>query len=233
MDWKKPEIVWPLSLAAGFAGTWAGLATRVPGVACLAAALLIAPIYGPMLTRGKRTLALFALLGWSLGVLLAIVAVTGEHGTQAAVPFLPLGATTRQAWTDPGALDALRDLVMALIIVVSFRPALGLLGLLCLSLGLGALGGAAASAGAGALAAGWDPLAAVAFSVPPHGWALLVGTILLGTLQAESSAFSTPVSGPEAPPRALLYVGAGLMALGALLEVLLGGIWTNWLQGVG
>ena len=84
--WRRSELAWPLSLFAGFAGAWAGLASGVPGLAALLSTAAIAPLYLGFQNRGEPRSALMAALGGALGGAGAVLGAVFEGGAAQAFP---------------------------------------------------------------------------------------------------------------------------------------------------
>jgi hypothetical protein len=129
-------------LLAGFAGTWAGLASGVPGLPLLFSTAAVAPLFLGFQSRGEPKSALLAALGGALGGAGAVLGAVFEGGAPEAVPAL-LGSR----WLG-GQLESLlggaprpRPLVMVLqhalalaIAVALARPTRGI-SALCFALG--------------------------------------------------------------------------------------------------
>jgi hypothetical protein len=222
--WRRGELAWPLSLFAGFAGAWAGLASGVPGLALLLSTAAVAPLFLGFQSRGEPKSAFLAALGGALGGAGAVLGAVFEGGAPEA--FSALLGSRWLAGQLTGLLDGAprpRPLLMALqhagalaIAVSLARPTRGLS---ALALALGLFEAMAAGVGERALAAprlGGERLLAVVVSWPPGVLAEGLAALALGT------CLSIPRGAPL--PGRLLRLGIACAAA-ALVAWALGRPW--------
>ena len=233
LPWQQPEFVWAVALAAGFLGTWLGIASRVPGVGAILATTLYAPLYIVLLRRGKPGLAAFTSIAWCFGILLAPLAAARADSFAELAPRLLLARSYVDAELGPlvdgGGADpiaaTLRNAVLALAVVALARPALGLGALLGLSLLVGTLGGGAAWFSERAVRHGADPVASALAGIAPFAIAQLLGLLLCVAALADPA----PLRGLAEPRRRMLVGGALLVLAGLAVQPALAVPWGAWL----
>ena len=238
--WHQPEVAWPLSVAAGLAGTWLGLALRLPLVPALLATAAYAPLHLRLLARGSTTAAGATSVAWMVAVVLTVGGVVLDGSPESARGAL--------LFSDPEALAAyglarvthaptsrsfqLAWLVLgALLILLAARPTRGVGPLLAVALVAGAVSGGAADwtaeAGLGARRAAGDPadsLAAVLAGWPPGPLLALAGLLLASAALADPHRL-LPLSELTAGRRRLLESGLLAAALALFFEPLYAPLW--------
>ena len=235
--WTEPEVAWPLALLAGFAGTWAGLSTGIPGTAAVLATLGFAALHAGLLTRGLGHRAALSTLGWLGGIAVAVAGVSMEQGlpsTITGLPFARVWAALRydpwlveggprgvDAWPLAGAALAL---ALPALLTLTARLGAGILALLGLALATGAMAGSSGPLAVALVERGWHPLQAVGLSWPPHTLAVLAAS----ALWISAAAARRPWDASSADRRSLVLWGAGLALFGVLGELLGHGPWMSW-----
>ena len=239
IDWRQPEIAWPLALVTGFAGTWGGIAAGIPGLAALLAATLFAPLFGALATRGHGRLAAWLAGGWAFGVAAAIAGCAFESSASRVAALLPgsgLGwelAVLAPARGVGGALGpAAVGLGTGLLVAAAARPARGVLALLATALVLGAVLGGTARVAVAAAGLGWDAVRATAVSWPPHVLLGLAGCLGLACAVAEPAPLR-PLAWVQPARRRLLVVGIALLGAAAVGGVVAAPAWAAWLGARG
>ena len=211
--WLRGELAWPLSLFVGFACTWAGLASGVPGLPALLAAAGLAPLWIGFQNRGEPLRAFVLALGGAVGIGGAVLGAVFEGGAHELFGVLPgarvlrgelAGLLGEAPAPGLGALLA-RHAGTLFLALAPARPTRGVAPLLAAALGVG---GTAAAVGERALAAGLaggHRLLALASAWPPGALAEAVAVLALGVLWSR-----TPRS---AAPRLLAVTGGAFAAL--------------------
>lgn len=171
--WANLDLAWPLSLVGGFAGTWAGLATGLPGVAAVLATAAVGPLHLAFGRRGDAGAAALVTLGWALGIAGAVVGAVFEGaGAEIGRPLLldlpPVGVPT-------AALHL--GLFAAALLLARWSRGLGAL---LLAAGLvGAAAHAAAQAALSAVQAGTHAALAAFSHLPPSLTAEAVAVLMV------------------------------------------------------
>ncbi len=232
--WARVELAWPLSLLAGFGGSWVGLLVGVPGAAALGAFLAFLPVHNLHCGGGNPRFSALLGLGWAVGILGAILGSALEGGADGIGASLPLSSLFVErgvvAWFGgPGADAAAARAGVWVLPLLLARPARGLAFLLLFALAVGAAGAGAGWVSARAAGAGVSPLSACALGLSPFLLLEVSGTLAVGLALAE------PL--PLRPFRALgpwrrgaLGLGAAAIALGIVLEVTLAEPWAAWVD---
>lgn len=238
--WARRELAWPLSLAAGFAGTWLGLMVPVPGAAPLLATAAILPLYLWFQERGDARYSTFLALGWLIGSSGAIVGLALENELDLVLDRVLLARWAAEHWIapwlprgtaapPPGGGSAMLALLgfSALVLAVA-RWQRGLLLLLGIAVLGGAVAGVAAWGADRGARYGLSPLAAAALAWPPF----LV--VLLGALLSAGGALAEPLplrpwSSWSSWRRRALVLGLPLALGAALLHGLTNDLWGHWL----
>lgn len=211
----REELAWPLSLFAGFAGTWAGLSTGVPGLAALLATACISALVVGLSNRGRRMRAFACALGGVVGVAGAVLGSTFEGESQVlfrALPGAGLARTELARLFAGSALEPLAGALLHLVPVVAglalARVTMGVGPVLAATLGVGATSAAVAENAVEFGVAGGHRLLAVVLGWPPGALAEVVGLLALGVAWA----------GPRGslPPRSLVVGGWIALGLAAL-----------------
>lgn len=239
--WSQPEVSWPLSLFAGFGGTWIGLEVGFPGLAALLATLLVAPLIVVLLGHERGAAAAFACCAWAFGILIAPVAAVSEGSFAEIAPALPLAQRFVDTELGPLAagvvdLEALahdvgRNAVVLLVLLLLSWPTRGLATLLGLAVCLGAVGGGAAWF---AEQAGSDRLEGP-FVLGLAGMAPYAVLQALGVLVAALGIAQAPSPLPDSPAvrsrRNQILGGLTLLAAGLALHPWAAPWWGTWLGG--
>jgi len=222
--WLRDELAWPLSLFVGFAGTWAGLASGVPGLPALLAVAGLAPLWIGFQNRGEPLRAFVLALGGVIGIGGAVLGAVLEGGAVdayralAGAPALRrelLGLLGEGPRTGTGMLLLRHGGALALALLLA-RPTRGIAPLVAAALGAG---GTAAAVGERAVAAGLaggHRLVAIASAWPPGALAETIAVLALGVVWSRTRG--TPA------PRLLPLTGAAFTAL-ALVSWALSAPW--------
>jgi len=232
--WRRFELVWPLSIVAGFAGTWLGLRTGLPGVATVLALAAFVPLYLAEMRAGQRFHA--ALLGalWSLGIIGAAVGEALQRPPAEVLAGFAGGAPFVQAelaFRDGGPVLATlsRNALIVGGLFVLARPAWGLVSLAGSGVLAGLLGSVALTCAGEAVQGGLAPSLAALAGIPPHLFLALVGVQLgLAALAEPGLVAREPFTDLR---RALLWSAVGLAGLGLGLQGLWIRAWQEWLGG--
>ncbi len=235
LPWDQPEVAWALALAAGFAGTWLGIASKLPGLNALVATTLYAPLYLALLRRGRSGLAAFTSVSWCFGIVLAPLAAAHTDSFAAIAPRLLLARPYVDGelgllvgGSDVDVVGAtLRNAVIAIVLIAVARPALGLGTLLGLALGVGTLGGGAAWFAERAVERGADPVAAALAGLAPFAVIQLLGLLLCAAALADP----TPLRDLAGTRRRMLVAGGLLLLAGLAIQPAIAAPWGEWLSG--
>lgn len=201
--WESPEVAWPLALAGGFAGTWAGLAAGVPGVAALLATAALVPLHLAFARRGAPGLAALLGLGWVGGIAGAVVGSVLEGS----------GSAVRDAllFPDPlieaaGANAAGLHLALFAAVLLAAHWTRGIAALVAASAVGGSAAWVAAERALPAVSEGAAPLLATLYAAPPSLGAEALALVLAAVALAGAG-------GERERARPLLWGALGLEIL--------------------
>ncbi len=235
--WLRTELAWPLSIAAGFLGTWLGLVAGVPVVPAALATALYAPFYLRLLRRDRPAVAAATSIAWMVAIVFTVAGVVLQSSPEAAREGLLFSEPVRLArlgltrGSSAGAARSTQLAVQALaglLILLLARPTRGVGALFAVALALGAVSGGAADWTARAGGAGGesptDPLAAVLAGWPPGPLFALSGLLLAGVSLADPRRL-LPLSELALGRRRMLQGGALLAAAALFFEPLYAPAW--------
>lgn len=238
--WAHPELGWPLSLAAGFAGTWIGLQTRIPGMAALTATLFFAPIHVRLVSRSRGALATLLGLGWSLGLIAAVVGTALESGLDEVAAAIPgADAFTRaelRSWITGEGLPAgesrlaLFHSTLALFgMVVASRFLAGIPALLGAALFLSMIASSDAWLAQEAALRGMSTMTAAVLGLGPHRVLQVAGFLFVWAALAEPTPV-WPVSYLEEGRRKRLMGGGAAILVGLGTQALFHDLWIRTIR---
>jgi len=241
--WAVPEAAWFLALVGGFAATWAGAMTGVPGVAALLAGAFATFYQAALHRRNAHGAAGMAAGAAILGALVGAIGLVLELGPGGAARALPLAETYVTQAIEPlyradyagrppsgagGPGQLLAAVVVLAVALASARATRSLVPLLAAALVAGWLGIAGATAAAVATPGETHVLLSL-HSVPPWALLQLVGVVLTASVLS-SGAPVFPLAELDRPRRRLLAVGAPALLLGLVLQPLIAAPWGAWVS---
>lgn len=238
--WAHPELGWPISLAAGFIGTWIGLQTQVPGMAALSATLLFAPIHMLLVSRSRGALATLLGLGWALGLIAAVVGTTLEGHLEDVMGALPYAdAFTRselRIWVTGEGLSAgesrlgLFHSALALgLMVAASRFLAGIPALLAAALFLGMIAAGDAWLAQEAALRGQATMMAAALGLGPHRILQIAGFLFVWAALAEPTPV-WPLHYLEEGRRRRLIGGCAAILVGLGVQAFFHGLWIRTIR---
>jgi hypothetical protein len=239
--WTRPELAWPLSLVAGFAAAWAGVAVGEellePLVAPALVALFLLPLHHVFLDRAQPATAAIVALGGLVGAAGAVLGVVLEGGSPAIGPEVAFGAEVarevRGLLGDGPAPEPLRTTLIhgaAFALALALGPATrGLAPLLAAAIAVCATAVVVGELAVQSATAGGVPLASVLAAWPPHAAgevvALLLGWSGLAGLRGGAGGVA------RRRARALWIGGLALEGAVLLVWLLAARFWGRWAAG--
>lgn len=214
--WLRDELGWPLSLFAGFGGTWAGLASGVPGLSVLVTTACLAPLVLGLQNRGRGRRALVLALGGVVGAAGAVVGAVLEGGLGEVEPLLPGARAARSGLTSllaggSGGAPLARLVRQAGPVLAGLALARATRGLIPLAVALAVATAQAAAVAERAAASGLgggSRLVPLVVGWPPGALLEVAGLLALG--MALGRVPGTP------PPSTQLRAGCAALALSPL-----------------
>jgi hypothetical protein len=223
--WRQPEVAWALAILAGFVGASVGLYTRQPGLPEALSTAAFVPLFLALLERRGALLVGLLGLGWGVGIAGAVVGAVLDERSAMVRAALPLGRAYAALALDPylggGAQEgqALGSILGLAWIAASLLGSLatrGVLGHLCVAVGLGAVSGATADWALRAVQAGAEPILASLLCFPPCALVALAGVILASAAVVRGRLPAAPEE--RAHCRILLLVGLAAAVLALVVE---------------
>ncbi len=223
ISWSSPELAWPLSIAAGFIGTFLGVQSGFPGAPALIAAAAFSPVFVRLLARRRVGVAFLSSAAWMVGIIAALVGVTVEGDGRMVAEAVPLATAFAAAeWSVPdGAVgtafvgDLVRNLVVFVGLLALARPYAGVLSLLLAAYVIDLLGAGVASFAERMAAESWSPSYSAIVGSPPHLVLPLVAALAALCVIAAPGRL-LPLSSLRGTRRRL-FLGGTIVGLGVLL----------------